>query len=120
MYIMNDYEYLYTLRKLFFYVLQDTKPSETKASKTYKGVHFGKLTSKRGDFVGKPGPGPGEYEPYVEVQLKPENVNSGVEETKRYEANIPRYHEAIAKDSEKKVRSHVGFKYTNVVMLSVL
>jgi hypothetical protein len=89
---------------IYFLFTQDTKPNETKTSKTYKGVHFGKLTSKRSDFTGKPGPGPGEYEPYAEIPLHAENVNAR-EESQRYEANIPRYHEAIVKDVEKKVFS---------------
>ena len=74
----------------------------TKTSKNYKGVHFGKLTSKRTDFVGKAGPGPGEYEPYIEMQMRPENINALKEEPPR-ETNIPRYHEAISKEVEKKV-----------------
>ena len=53
------------------------------------------------DFVGKAGPGPGEYEPYIDIQLQPENINAKDEH--RMEVNIPRYHEAIIKDTEKKV-----------------
>lgn len=90
-----------SLGPAFYGVSHDTKLGETRTSKTYKGVHFGKLTSKRTDFVGKPGPGPGEYEPYTEIPLHAENLNAR-EESQRYEANIPRYHEAIAKDQEKK------------------
>lgn len=48
------------------------------------------------------GPGPGDYEPYTNLQNRPENLNA-VEESHRFEARIPRYHEAIAKDEEKKV-----------------
>ncbi|KAL4240507.1 Sperm-tail PG-rich repeat-containing protein 2 [Mactra antiquata] len=91
-----------SLGPAYYGVTHDTKPNETKTTKTYKGVHFGKLTSKRSDITGKAGPGPGEYEPYIEVQMKPENLNAIPEESKRYEANIPRYHEAIVKDTEKK------------------
>lgn len=87
---------------LFF---KETKIDETKTAKTYKGVHFGKLTSKRTEFGGKTGPGPGEYEPYAEMQLRPENLNAIKEEQPRYEANIPRYHEAITKEVEKKVEN---------------
>lgn len=85
----------------YYGVTHDLNPSETKASKTYKGVHFGKLTSKRSDFVGKPGPGPGEYDPYLELHMRPENLNA-IQEPVHYEANIPRYHEAICKEVEKK------------------
>lgn len=51
---------------------------------------------------GRLGPGPGDYEPYTGIQNKVENVNA-VEESQRFEARIPRYHEAIVKDEEKKV-----------------
>ncbi|XP_046567757.1 sperm-tail PG-rich repeat-containing protein 2-like [Haliotis rubra] len=76
---------------------------DTKPTSQYKGVHFGKLTSKRVEFGGKGGPGPGEYEPYKEVPNKPENTNIAEEERSvRYEAKLPRYHEAVVKDEEKK------------------
>lgn len=77
---------------------------ETKTTKTYKGIHFGNLASKRLDFSkGKFGPGPGEYEPYRDTVMKAENLNAIQEEqTQRYEARIPRYHEAVVKDEEKK------------------
>lgn len=75
----------------------------TKATKTYQGVHFGKYSSKRLDLSkGRMGPGPGDYEPYSNVQNKAENLNA-IEESTRFEARIPRYHEAIVKDEEKKV-----------------
>lgn len=90
-----------TLGPAFYGVSHDTVPSDTKASKTYKGVHFGKMTSKRTEIGGKAGPGPGEYEPYSEVNIRPENLNAK-EETRRFEAVIPRYHEAIVRESEKK------------------
>ena len=51
---------------------------------------------------GRMGPGPGDYEPYTNVQNKAENLNA-IEESTRFEARIPRYHEAIVKDEEKKV-----------------
>ena len=76
----------------------------TKSTKTYKGVHFGKLTAKRSDFTGKLGPGPGDYEPYVEYQMRPENLNAKDEPAPvRYEAHIPRYNDQIIKEEEKKV-----------------
>lgn len=49
------------------------------------------------------GPGPGEYDPYKDALAKPENANLHEEASVRYEAKIPRYHEAIVKDNEKKV-----------------
>ncbi|KAJ8318878.1 hypothetical protein KUTeg_003969 [Tegillarca granosa] len=75
---------------------------DTKPTKTYKGVHFGKLTSQRLDLSkGKMGPGPGEYEPYLDSKMKAENANIAGEYA-RFEAKIPRYHESIVKEEEKK------------------
>ena len=57
------------------------------------------------DFGGKAGPGPGDYEPYRDIQMKAENMNAApAEEQQRFEAHLPRYHEIIVKDSEKRVR----------------
>ncbi|KAK3090851.1 hypothetical protein FSP39_015224 [Pinctada imbricata] len=74
----------------------------TKPTKHYKGIHFSKYSTRQLDLSkGKLGPGPGEYEPYQNVQKQVENVNAPEEYT-RFEARIPRYHEAIVKDEEKK------------------
>lgn len=80
--------------------LQDSKPT-----KQYKGIHFGKLSSRRTDFYGKAGPGPGDYDPFVNQSAKAENANmpaGGGEETFRYESRLPRYHELVTKEEEKK------------------
>lgn len=73
----------------------------TNSTKLYKGIHFGKLTSKRSEIIGRAGPGPGDYEPYVEYQVQAENLNAK-EEPIRYEAKIPRYNEQVVKEAEKK------------------
>ena len=86
--------------------------ADAKSSRQYRGIHFGKLSSKRTDFGGRGGPGPGDYDPYREVQMKAENANIHEEEsTMRYEARIPRYNEAIVKDTEKKVRILQGITW---------
>ncbi|KAK3802621.1 hypothetical protein RRG08_010392 [Elysia crispata] len=77
---------------------------DSKPTKTYRGTHFGKQSSRRMDFYGKNGPGPGDYDPYSENILRAENANVQGEETFRYEARLPRYHELIQKDEEKKRR----------------
>ena len=77
------------------------------ATRLYKGVHFGRLASKRTEFGGKDGPGPGEYEPYKAVaDLVVENLNNpeGMGDRTRFDSRIPRYHEWVAKEQEKKVR----------------
>ncbi|KAK6187746.1 hypothetical protein SNE40_005703 [Patella caerulea] len=76
--------------------------SDTRTVKQYKGVHFGKMSSKRSDFHGKHGPGPGDYDPYIEPLVKAENTNLHEEETKRYDARIPRYHEVVTLEEEKR------------------
>ena len=71
-------------------------------TKLYKGNHFSKQTSRRMDFKGKDGPGPGEYEPYNGPELIAENLNMP-EDKQRFEARLPRYHEVVVRDEEKKV-----------------
>uniref|UniRef100_A0A8C5MK18 Sperm tail PG-rich repeat containing 2 n=1 Tax=Leptobrachium leishanense TaxID=445787 RepID=A0A8C5MK18_9ANUR len=72
------------------------------ATLKYKGVHFGKYSGKRTEFEKKEGPGPGEYDLDQESALHYENVNSKKEDKKKYEPFIPRYHEVIALQEEKK------------------
>ncbi|XP_059155171.1 sperm-tail PG-rich repeat-containing protein 2-like, partial [Physella acuta] len=78
-------------------MLPDSNPT-----KVYKGIHFGKLSSKRMEFFGKSGPGPGDYEPYPEKSCLAENTNINAEESLRYETRLPRYHEQVQKEAEKK------------------
>ncbi|KAM8939999.1 sperm-tail PG-rich repeat-containing protein 2 [Pelodytes ibericus] len=75
---------------------------EAYATLRYKGVHFGKYSGKRTDFQFHEGPGPGEYDIDQESALHYENVNSKKEDKKKYEPFIPRYHEVIALQEEKK------------------
>ncbi|KAJ8023074.1 Sperm-tail PG-rich repeat-containing protein 2 [Holothuria leucospilota] len=75
---------------------------QTKTSAKYKGVHFGGMTSTRMDFAGQGGPGPGEYDPFHDVEIRYDNMNAGVSGTRPFESKIPRYHEEIVKSQEKK------------------
>ncbi|ESO83457.1 hypothetical protein LOTGIDRAFT_169322 [Lottia gigantea] len=76
---------------------------DTKTTKNYKGVHFSKMTSKRSDFTGALyGPGPGDYEPYPQTHTRVENSNIHDDDPKRYDARIPRYHESVAIEQDKK------------------
>ncbi|XP_063314683.1 sperm-tail PG-rich repeat-containing protein 2 [Pelobates fuscus] len=75
---------------------------EAYATLKYKGVHFGKYSGKRIEFQYREGPGPGEYDIDQESALHYENVNSKKEDKKKYEPFIPRYHEVIALQEEKK------------------
>ena len=84
--------------------------TETQATRQYHGVYFGRQQSKRTDFAGRGGPGPGDYEPYRGgAGGRAENANIHDEDAApvRYEARIPRYSEAIIKETEKKVSGNV-------------
>lgn len=80
-------------------------------------MHFGKMTSQRTDFGGKGGPGPGDYDPYKEVLNKAENANVHDEEVAavRHESRVPRYHEAIAKEIEKRVSGGLLYYYRRLI-----
>ena len=82
---------------------------KTKPTKQYKGIHFGKQTSRRMDFGGKEGPGPGEYEPYKPAIAHAENMNIHEEEKGKFESRLPRYHELVVQQEEKKVTSQSQF-----------
>lgn len=87
----------------------------TKVTETYRGVHWGKYSTKRSDFGGKKGPGPGEYDPHIDVKTKPDHLNMRDEDkNKKFDARIPRYHEWVVKEEEKKV----GVQCTLVMSLS--
>ncbi|XP_010223140.1 PREDICTED: sperm-tail PG-rich repeat-containing protein 2 [Tinamus guttatus] len=87
-----------TLGPAYYRPLFDASYSTLK----YKGIHFGNLTGKRYEFKPQEGPGPGQYDLTQEVALCNENVNIKKEEKKRNVLFIPRYHEAIELEEEKK------------------
>ncbi|XP_012937839.1 sperm-tail PG-rich repeat-containing protein 2 [Aplysia californica] len=89
-----------------------------KSTKAYKGVHFGKLSSRRMDFYGKAGPGPGDYDPFISTASKAENANVQSEENFRYESRLPRYHEMITRDEEKKAIPGPGAYETKSTFLA--
>uniref|UniRef100_A0A8C2WCZ5 Sperm tail PG-rich repeat containing 2 n=1 Tax=Cyclopterus lumpus TaxID=8103 RepID=A0A8C2WCZ5_CYCLU len=70
--------------------------SEKSSAQKYKGVHFGNMTGKRSAATVEEGPGPGQYYPEIE------NVNLQKEQRGRAELFIPRYHELVPKQEEKK------------------
>ncbi|XP_072038825.1 sperm-tail PG-rich repeat-containing protein 2-like [Amphiura filiformis] len=79
--------------------------ANTKTTTKYKGVHFGNLTSHRMDFAGQNGPGPGEYNPFNKDELRVENLNASSptkDGTRSFNSKLPRYHEVVVKDEEKK------------------
>ncbi|XP_033644148.1 sperm-tail PG-rich repeat-containing protein 2-like [Asterias rubens] len=78
---------------------------DTKTTTKYKGVHFGSLSSKRMDFDGKAGPGPGEYDPYSQTDKGVELLNmagASRDTSRAFESKLPRYHEIVVYQEEKK------------------
>lgn len=75
---------------------------ENDSTKFYQGVHFSKYSSKRTDFSGKTGPGPGEYDPSDPVKLEVHHVNLKSWE-KRPELQVARYPENVLKIAAKDV-----------------
>ncbi|XP_044285156.1 sperm-tail PG-rich repeat-containing protein 2 [Varanus komodoensis] len=79
-----------------------TKSNETYPTMKYKGVHFGNLTEKRHEFKPREGPGPADYDVIQESAVHYENVNIRKEDQKKCDLYVPRYHEEIVLQEEKK------------------
>ncbi|XP_029916142.1 sperm-tail PG-rich repeat-containing protein 2 [Myripristis murdjan] len=77
-------------------------PPELTSAHKYKGVHFGNMTGKRGTVKVKEGPGPGQYHPEISPVTHYENVNLCKEQRGKAELLVPRYHELMTKQEEKK------------------
>uniref|UniRef100_A0A3B4YU83 Sperm tail PG-rich repeat containing 2 n=1 Tax=Stegastes partitus TaxID=144197 RepID=A0A3B4YU83_9TELE len=77
-------------------------PPLVSSAQKYKGVHFGNMTGRRGEVLVKGGPGPGEYNPEIVTETHYENVNLQRDQRGRAELIIPRYHELVPKQEEKK------------------
>nr|XP_020458093.1 sperm-tail PG-rich repeat-containing protein 2 [Monopterus albus] len=75
---------------------------DVSSSQKYKGIHFGNMTGKRGEVTVEVGPGPGQYYPEIVTETRYENVNLQKEQKGRAELIIPRYHELVPKQEEKK------------------
>ncbi|XP_070690540.1 sperm-tail PG-rich repeat-containing protein 2 [Pempheris klunzingeri] len=76
-------------------------PKMSSAQK-YKGVHFGNMKGRRTEVTVGEGPGPGQYYPEINQEAHYENVNLQKEKKGRAELVIPRYHELVPKQEEKK------------------
>ncbi|XP_071339187.1 sperm-tail PG-rich repeat-containing protein 2 [Trachinotus anak] len=76
--------------------------SEMSSAQKYKGVRFGNMTGKRGEVTVEVGPGPGQYYPEIVPETYYENINLKKEQKGRTELIIPRYHELVPKQEEKK------------------
>lgn len=68
----------------------------------YKGIHFGRMTSKRTDFSSaRIGPGPGQYEYKSSIVINSDNSSSA--EKRKPELKIARFTEKIVQDEERRV-----------------
>ncbi|RXN22305.1 sperm-tail PG-rich repeat-containing 2 isoform X1 [Labeo rohita] len=77
-------------------------PDELSSSQKYKGVHFARMSGRREQVKGGDGPGPGQYDLQEDHIVHYENVNLRREQRGRTELVIPRYHELVALQEEKK------------------
>ncbi|XP_067467411.1 sperm-tail PG-rich repeat-containing protein 2 isoform X1 [Thunnus thynnus] len=75
---------------------------ERSSAQKYKGVHFGNMTERRDVVTVKEGPGPGQYYNEIVPETHYVNVNLQKEQNGRAELIIPRYHELVPKQEEKK------------------
>lgn len=76
--------------------------SDTKTTKKYKGVHFGVMTSHRTQFKGRIGPAPCDYDPFQSSIQTNKKATLGVVGDKVYESRLPRYHQLITLDEQKR------------------
>ena len=66
-------------------------------------MHFAKYSSKRTEFAGKFGPGPGEYDIVDPVYVNVEHYHMKNNADKKNELNVPRYPETLVKKLQKEV-----------------
>ncbi|XP_029960076.1 sperm-tail PG-rich repeat-containing protein 2 [Salarias fasciatus] len=76
--------------------------SEMSTVQKYKGIHFGNMTGRREDVTVDEGPGPGHYYPEIVPETHYENVNLQRDRRGRAELVIPRYHELVPIQEEKR------------------
>ncbi|XP_053725890.1 sperm-tail PG-rich repeat-containing protein 2 isoform X1 [Synchiropus splendidus] len=76
--------------------------TEIASADKYKGIHFGNMTGRRGQSVGEEGPGPGHYDPEITLEAQYEKTTLQRKQKSRAELFIPRYHELLPKEEEKK------------------
>ncbi|KAF5887014.1 sperm-tail PG-rich repeat-containing protein 2, partial [Clarias magur] len=74
----------------------------TQVESMYKGVHFGQMTGTRTEMKVVEGPGPGHYHPEEDHSVHYENVNLKKELRSQAELQIPRYHELLILQANKK------------------
>ncbi|XP_017269205.2 sperm-tail PG-rich repeat-containing protein 2 [Kryptolebias marmoratus] len=79
----------------------DPPASEMRFSQ-YKGVQFGNKTGRKTDAKTETGPGPGQYSPERVPEMHCEDGNLQKERKGRAELIIPRYHELLPRQEEKK------------------
>ena len=86
----------------------------------YHGNFFSKMTSKRMEFGGKDGPGPGDYEAYKQPQTVLEHAHIRNPEKTQFESNVPRYNDQIVHDAERMVSDNEDhtqmFMFLDIVM----
>ncbi|XP_049326763.1 sperm-tail PG-rich repeat-containing protein 2 [Astyanax mexicanus] len=76
--------------------------SPAKVKQKYKGVPFSWMTEKRAELKLVEGPGPGQYSPEEDHRVQYENVNLRRDVRSRAELQVPRYHQLLPLQEEKK------------------
>lgn len=69
----------------------------------YKGIHFGKMKSGRMKMVANDGPGPGQYEPFIDCRAFVENISAADREKCKFESFVPRYLDKIVENEKRQV-----------------
>ncbi|XP_072527962.1 sperm-tail PG-rich repeat-containing protein 2 [Salminus brasiliensis] len=76
--------------------------SPAQVEQRHKGVPFSWMTEKRAGLKLAEGPGPGQYSPEEDHAVQYENVNLRRDVRSRAELQVPRYHQLLTLQEEKK------------------
>ena len=77
------------------------------------------MTSKRMEFGGKDGPGPGDYEAYKQPQTVMEHAHIRNADKTQFESNVPRYNDQLVHDAEKMVSGTMSISVSFLVCMHV-
>lgn len=86
-----------TLGPAFYAPLSD----ETCTTKMYKGIHFGQMKSGRSKLETKDGPGPGQYDPFIDCKTTLHNINMTEKNKCKFESYVPRYLDKVVENERR-------------------
>lgn len=115
--IIENINYHHIGHDLFIYLYFVFK-NNTQEPSPYKGIHFGKYSSKRINFSSRQdGPGPGEYDVVEPVHINVEHYHMKNMIDKKPELKVARYPDNLLKTVEKDVILLVVFLNFNIYIL---